>query len=58
MTWGIWQIWKFEKANEGLKNSDFILESKIVELNLNKNSKQLDQPDSVRKLYFIPEINE
>ena len=25
-----------------LKNSDFILESKMVELNQNKNSKQLD----------------
>ena len=25
-----------------LKNSDFILESKIAELNQNKNSKQLD----------------
>ena len=25
-----------------LKNSDFILESKLVELNKNKNSKQLD----------------
>ena len=25
-----------------LKNSDFILESKIAELNKNKNSKQLD----------------
>ena len=35
-----------------LKNSDFILESKIVELNQNKNSKQLDRPEAVRKLYF------
>ena len=35
-----------------LKNSDFILESKMVELNQNKNSKQPDQPDAVRKLYF------
>ena len=26
-----------------LKNSDFILESKIVELNQNKNSKQLEK---------------
>ena len=41
-----------------LKNSDFILESKMAELNQNKNSKQLDQPDAVRKLYFTLEINE
>ena len=30
-----------------LKNSDFNLESKIAELNLNKNSKQPDWPDAV-----------
>ena len=30
-----------------LKNSDFILESKMVELNQNKNSKQPDRPDAV-----------
>ena len=41
-----------------LKNSDFILESKMTELNQNKNSKQLDRPDAVRKLYFTLEINE
>ena len=29
-----------------LKNSDFILESKIGELNQNKDSKQLDRPDA------------
>ena len=29
------------------KNSDFILKSKIAELNLNKNSKQPDQPDAM-----------
>ena len=40
-----------------LKNSDFILESEMVELNQNKNSKQLDRPDAVRKLYFTWEIN-
>ena len=28
-----------------LKNSDFTLESKMVELNQNKNSKQPDRPD-------------
>ena len=41
-----------------LKNKDFILESKTAELNQNKNSKQLDQPDAVRKLYFTLKINE
>ena len=35
-----------------LKNSDFTFESKIAELNQNKNSKQLDQPDAVKKLSF------
>ena len=30
-----------------LENSDFILESKMVELNQNKNSKQPDGPDAV-----------
>ena len=34
-----------------LKNSDLILESEIEELNVNKNLKQLDRPDTVRKLY-------
>ena len=42
----------------GWINSDFILESKVVELNQNKNSKQSDWPDAVRKLYFTLEINE
>ena len=41
-----------------LKNSDFILESKIAELNQNKNSKQPHRPDPVRKLYFTLEVNE
>ena len=41
-----------------LKNGNFILESKMVELNQDKNSKQLDQPDAVRKLFFTLEINE
>ena len=41
-----------------LKNGDFILESKMVELNKNKNSKQPDWPDAVWKLYFTLEINE
>ena len=41
-----------------LKNSDFVLESKMAELNQNQNSKQIDQPDAVWKIYFILEINE
>ena len=41
-----------------LKYSDFILESEKVKLNQNKNSKQLDQLDAVRRLYFTLEINE
>ena len=41
-----------------LKNNDFILESKMVELNQNKDLKQLDRPDAVRKLHFTLEINE
>ena len=41
-----------------LKNSDFILESKVAELNQNKNSTQLDRSDAVIKLYFSLEINE
>ena len=32
---------------ETLKNSDFILKSKMAELNKNINSEQPDQPDSV-----------
>ena len=54
MTWGIWQ----KNSWNRLKNSDFILKSKIAELNQNKNSKQLEGPDAVRKLYFNFEINE
>ena len=37
---------------------DFILESKMAELNQNKNLKQLDRLDTLRKLYFTLEINE
>ena len=33
-----------------LKSSDFILDSKMAELNQNKNLKQLDRPDALRKL--------
>ena len=41
-----------------LKSSDFILESKMAELSEYKNSKQPDQPDAMRKLYFTLEITE
>ena len=41
-----------------LKNNDIILQSKMTELNQNKNSKQLDRPEEFRKLYFTFEINE
>ena len=39
-----------------LKNSNFILESKVAELNQNKNRQ--DRLDAVQKLYFTLEINE
>ena len=39
-------------------SSDFILESKMAQLNQIKTPKQLDRPDSVRKLYFAFEIKE
>ena len=39
-----------------LKNSNFILESKVAELNQNENRQ--DRLDAVRKLYFTLEINE
>ena len=41
-----------------LKNSNINLESKSVELNQNKNSKQPDRLDAVWKLYFTLELNE
>ena len=53
---------KNDRRNSGnfhlLKNSNFVLESKMTELNQNQNSKQSDQPDTVWKLYFALEINE
>ena len=49
----IWQIFVHR-----LKNSDFILERKVAELNQNKNWEQPDRPDAVWKLYFTLEINE
>ena len=54
MTYDMKNLPNFHK----LKNSDFILDSKIVELNQNKNSKQADRPEAVWKLYFILEIYE
>ena len=53
MTWRIWQMLVCR-----LTNSDFILESKMAELNQNKNWKQLDRRDAVRKLYFPLDVNE
>ena len=38
---------------ERLKNSNFILETKMTELNQNKNSKQPYQLDAVWKLYLV-----
>ena len=43
---------------ERLENSDFILESKMAELNKNKNSGQPDRQDATWKTYFALEINE
>ena len=53
MTWWIWQIFV-----QKLKNSNFILDSKMAELNKNKNSKQPDWPCVVWRFYFSLEINE
>ena len=41
-----------------LKNSDLILESKTTELNQNKNSKQADRLDPMRKIYFTLKMSE
>ena len=43
---------------ETLENRDFISERKIAQLNQNKDSKQPDRPNALRKLYFTLEINE
>ena len=53
MTYRIWEIFVCR-----LKNSDFILESKMAVLNHNKNSKKPGRRDAVWKLYFTLEINE
>ena len=41
-----------------LKNSDFILRSKMAELNQNQNSIRPEWPDALWKHYFNLEINE
>ena len=56
------KIWKktelcFENF-DNLKNSDFILKSKTVELNQNKNSKWPDWSGVMWRLYFTLETNE
>ena len=52
-------IWKIcQIFFHRLKSSNFILDSKMTELNQNKNSKQPDQPDAAWKLYSTLEINE
>ena len=58
-----WKIWRktdlclFGKFFYSLSKSDLISESKMVELYQNNNSKQLDRPDVLRKLYFIFKIS-
>ena len=47
MTWRIWGIFVHK-----LKNSDFLLESEMAELNQNQNSKQPDRPSAVWKKLF------
>ena len=41
-----------------LKNSDFVLESKMAGTKSNKNVKQVDRPDAVRKIFSPFETNE
>ena len=41
-----------------LNNRDFILESKVAELNQNQNWRQPDRPDAVWKFSFTLKINE
>ena len=48
MTWKIWQI-----CVHRLKNSNFIIESKMAKLYQSKNSKQQDRPDSVKTLFYL-----
>ena len=53
MAWRIWQIFIYR-----LKNSNLILESKMVELNQNKNLKRPDGPDTVWIIHFTLKIND
>ena len=43
---------------QNLKNNNFILESKMVEINQNKNSKQQGRSVVVWKLHYAWEINQ
>ena len=47
-----------EEFTKFLFTGDFISESKMAELNQNRNSKQPDRPDTVWKTYFTLAINE
>ena len=58
LTWAFTNDMKNLANFHKLKNSDSISESKMVELNQNKNSKQPERPDAVWKLYVTLEINE
>ena len=49
MTWRIWEIFVHK-----LKNSDFLLESEMAELNQNQNSEQPDRPNAVWKKIILP----
>ena len=53
MAWRIWQIFIYR-----LKNSNLILESKMVELNQNKDSKRPDGPDTMWITHFTLKIND
>ena len=48
MTWRIWQIFV-----QRLKNRDFILESKMVKLNQNKNSTTRSSGCRVKTLFYL-----
>ena len=58
MTWAFKNDMKNLANFHRLKNSDFIWERKMAELNQKKNWKLTDWPDTVWKLYFTFEINE
>ena len=58
--WWIWQVtwWQWQIFVHRLKNSDFMWEREMVELNQNKNSRQPDRTDAVWKLCLTFEMNE